>query len=109
MGGPEETLLRVRTEASDELAYHKAFPGSANFWMALHIYSGRQVEKRMQQSAVGNIDLRGFHLPFAHIGKPRGQLVQHQGRGELVQVMPDRCGCNAKGTRQLSTMPNLRM
>jgi len=61
----------------------------------------------MQDTAILDIDFRGFDLPFGEVLVPGQELIYHQGRGQAVKIPPD-CGVSdSEGTCKLRGVPGL--
>ena len=57
--------------------------------MCQHGLERGDIEQRMQQTAVSNVDLGAFHLTLGEILKPGSQLTHEIGTGQEIKITAD--------------------
>src|SRR5690606_21979878 len=106
---PEEALIRMGSQMLDDLLQQEPFPRGSDLWMTFEIRLRAKSQESVHQTAVGQIDFRGFHLPLREILMPRGQLANHQRIGQQVDIISD-CGVGyPESSSELGTVPDVAM
>src|SRR5439155_7619266 len=83
---PEETLLRARAQAPDDLLEHEPLPGRANLRVREQLVAAPQAQKRVQDPRVRDVDAGRLDLPLADVRVPGRQQANRKGAHQLVEV-----------------------
>src|SRR2546426_5206839 len=109
MNRPEVALLRKRPETCYNRIEGEALPGGSNFRVRLDRAGGCGTEQGVEQAAISEVDLRGFDLPLADVLVPGGELPDHVGSGQQVEVALHGGVRNTERSREFGSIPNLPM
>src|SRR2546422_2136873 len=109
MNRPEVALLRKRPETCYNRIEGEALPGGSNFRVRLDRAGGCGTEQGVEQAAISEVDLRGLDLPLADVLVPGGELPDHVGSGQQVEVALHGGVRNTERSREFGSIPNLPM
>ena len=70
----------------DNLLQQESLPRGADLGMAFEVALGRQIDQRMEDAGIGDIDFGVPDLPLGEVGGPGWQDPNHQGVGQQVEV-----------------------
>ena len=107
LGSPEVQVAAF--QRTDHLLQGKAFPGSAEFRMRLHVRETSQLKQGVQNAGVTKVDLGCLDLPLTDILKPGRKDPDHIGTGKNVQVTSSRVFGGAERPGKLGCIPDLTM
>ncbi len=105
LGSPEVQVPAF--QRTDHLLQGKAFPGSSEFRMRLHVREASQLEQGVQKATVPKVDLGCLDLPLADILKPGRKDSDHIGTRKNVKVTPSRVFGGAERPGKLGGIPDL--
>ena len=87
VAGPERGVRGV--EQRDQLFENEPLPTGADLRMTEERDVVVDAQKAMQQPAVADVDLGGADLALGDVGEPGGELTEHEGVRQRVEIAPD--------------------